>query len=268
MSILADYYWKELLFGEENPMACSIRNFILVCFFITCIRTAIAQDTLRPGSLILEEASLPLGTVSFESFKIHQDQRTLINKSVLTIRQVIEEGVPAYEVTIVHRAAGRGDSALTTIVARRHDLALLRHKVNASHDSASALYSYGFLSGWVVLPDKPVQLIDRKIPHPVFPVDGPVPWLLGSLPLKENFRATISRYSMWQDREFFEEIHVLGSETLKRNGKTIECWKVDNGPFAIPGYRAFRWVDKQTKRIVQTVLRGKDDQPEYWTFSE
>jgi hypothetical protein len=250
-------------------MVCPIRHLIFVFFyFFICNRTSIAQDTLRPGNLILEDVSLPLGSVSFESIKIHQGTRTPVNKSVLTIRQGIEEGVPAYEVTILHQAAGRGDSALTTIVVRWHDLALLRHKVNASRDSAAVLYSHGFPSGWVVLPDKPILLIDRKISQPVFPVDRPVPWLLGSLPLKENFRAVLSRYSMWQDREVFDEIHVLGSETLKRNGKNIECWKVDNGPFAIPGYRAFRWVEKQSKKVVQTVLRGNDDQPEYWTFSD
>lgn len=249
-------------------MLWSIRIFILLFCCFASIRIAIAQDTLRVGDLILEEVNLPLGTVSFESFKIHQGKRTPVNKSVLTIRQIIEEGVPAYEVSIVHRAAGRNDSAVTTIFARWNDLALLRHKVNAIHDSAAVLYSHGFLSGWVVLPEKPVLLIDRKIPQPVFPVDGPVPWLLGSLPLKQNFHVILPRYSMWQDREIFEEVHVLGSESLHRHGKTFECWKVDNGPFAIPGYRAFRWVDKRSKRVVQTVLRGKENEPEYWTFSD
>lgn len=73
---------------------------------------------------------------------------------------------------------------------------------------------------------------------------------------------------MWEMSEFYEEVRVVGTDTLERNGKRVECWKVDNGPFAIPGYRAYRWVDKKTKGILQTVLRGKPEDPEYWSITE
>lgn len=241
---------------------------ILMLFLSFCFYGATGQDTVRVGSHILEGAVPALGTTSIESFKIHQGVRTPISRSILTIEQAIENGLPVYKVSIIHWAVGRGDSGLTTIVVRQKDFALLRHKVKTSHDSAVVVYSHGFLSGWVVLPNKPVMLIDMKTPQPVFPADGPAPWFLSALPLKENFSAVIPRYSMWEQSEFNEELHVIGTERLERNGEKIECWKVDNGPFAIPGYRAFRWVDKKTKKILQSVLRGKAEEPEYWSIAE
>ena len=244
------------------------RSSTLLLFWSLYLVNAVGQDTLRIGNHILDGATLFLGTTSIESFKLQQGVRTPVSRSIVTIDEGLDDGISVYKVSIIHSAAGRGDSALTTIVVRQKDFALLRHKVNASHDSAVVLYSQGFLSGWVVLPNKPVFLFDAGTSRPVFPVDGPAPWLLSALPLEENFNLVIPRYSMWDNREHNEELHVLGTEILERNGRKFECWKVDNGPFAIPGYRAFRWVDKQTKKILQTVLRGKPDEPEYWSIAE
>lgn len=241
---------------------------VLVLFSILCLNNATGQDTLRVGSEILDGAVPFLGSTSLESFKLLQGVRTPVNRSTQTIEQAVEDGLPVYRVTITHWAAGRGDSAMTTLVVRQKDFALLRHKVKATLDSAVVLYSQGFLSGWVVLPNKPILLIDMRTSQPVFPVDGPSPWLLSALPLKEDFSVVIPRYSMWDKSEHNEELNVVGTETLERNGKMVECWKVDNGPFAIPGYRAYRWVDKRTKKILQTVLRGKADEPEYMSIAE
>lgn len=241
---------------------------ILLILFTLGLGTASSQDTVRVASRILDGAVLVLGTTSIESFRVQQGVRTPVSRSVQTIEQAVEDGLPVYRISIIHWAVGRGDSAITTIVARQKDFALLRHKVKATHDSAVVLYSQGFLSGWVVLPNKPILLIDTKTSRPVLPVDGPAPWLLSALPLKANFHAIIPRYSTWEMSELNEEVVVLGTETLERKGKSFECWKVDNGPFAIPGYRAYRWVDKQTKKILQSVLRGKADEPEYWSIAE
>ncbi len=239
---------------------------LLACFLQLC--TASGQDTLRVGNQILEGAVPFLGTSRIESFKLHDGVRTPVSHSVQTIEQDVEDGLPVYRVTIIHWAGGRGDSGVTTIVARQKDFALLRHKVRASHDSAVVLYSQGFLSGWVVLPNKPILLIDMISSRPVLPIDGPAPWFLSALPLKDGFSVVIPRYSMWDKAERYEELTVIGKEMFERNGKKIECWKVDNGPFAIPGYRAFRWVDKQTKKILQSVLRGKPEEAEYWSVAE
>ena len=240
----------------------------LLVLWVLSTGTAQAQDTVRVGSRVLEGAVLQLGTTSIESFKLQQGVRTPVSQTMQTIEQAVEDGVPVYRVSIVHWAPGRGDSGSTSILVRQKDLALLRHKVKARHDSAVVLYTQGFLSGWVVLPNKPILLIDAKTSHPVLPVDGPAPWFLSALPLKEDFHAIIPKYSMWERDEFPEEVRVLGSEILERNGTNVECWKIDNGPFAIPGYRAYRWVDKRTKRILQSVLRGKADDPEYWSIAE
>jgi hypothetical protein len=244
------------------------KSISILIFYSLFLGNAAGQDTLRVGSDILDGAAPFLGTISIESFKLQEGVQTPVSRSILTIGEGLEDGLPVYEVSITHSATGRADSALTTIVVRKKDLALLRHKVKASHDSAVVLYSQGFLSGWVVLPNRPVFLIDTRTSWPVFPVDGPAPWFLSALPLRENFKVVIPRYSMWDNSEHYEHSEVIGTEVLERNGNKIECWKVDNGPFAVPGYRAFRWVDKQTKRILQTVLRGKPDQPEYWSIAE
>ncbi|MDH4070208.1 MAG: hypothetical protein OEV30_07270, partial [Ignavibacteria bacterium] len=79
--------------------------------------------------------------------------------------------------------------------------------------------------------------------------------------------ATIARYSMWKDAETHETVRVIGSEMLERNGNRTDCWKIDCGPFAIPGYRAYRWVEKESGIILQGALLGKKDEPEYWSFS-
>jgi hypothetical protein len=229
-------------------------------------RVAGAQDTLRVGSVALAGATPPLGTWSYASYKLQDGMQTPINRSRLTIREDMSDDVPVYEVTILHWAAGRDDSTLTRILVRRSDWALLRHKVRATRDSSVVSYSHGTLTGWVVLPDKPVAVIDRPTAHPVLPVDGPAPWFLGALPLAPGFQADVARYSMWADKEVVEEIHVVGSETLHVHGKEYDCWKVDNGPFAMPGYRMLRWVDKTSRRVVQAVLRGGPDQPEYWSY--
>ncbi|MBI3112344.1 MAG: hypothetical protein HYZ01_12325 [Ignavibacteriales bacterium] len=239
---------------------------VLFCSFSP--GNAATQDTLHVGSEILDGAVPFLGTTSIESFKLHQGVRTPVSRSIQTIERAVEDDFPVYRVTIIHWAAGRGDSAITTVVVRQQDFALLRHKVKANLDSAVVLYSQGFLSGWVVLPNTPILLIDMETSHPVFPVDGPAPWLLSALPLRENFAIVIPRYSMWEKGARNEALKVIGTETLERHGKPVECWKVDNGPFAIPGYRAYRWVDKQTKKILQTVLRGKPDEPEYRSIAE
>ena len=239
----------------------------LLAATIAVVSLSHGQETIRVGAPMLAGATLPLGTTYIESFKVEKGIHTPINQSIQTIVRSVEDGVPVYQVSIVHWAIG-GDSALTSITLREKDFSLLRHKVKAPRDSAVVMYSSGHLSGWVVLPERPILLIDAKVPALVFPLDGPSPWLLSAFPLGENLSIILPRYSMWDNREVLTELKVVGTETLERGGMNIDCWKVDNGPFAIPGYRAYRWVDKKTKKILQTVLRGKADQPEYWSIAE
>ncbi len=56
---------------------------------------------------------------------------------------------------------------------------------------------------------------------------------------------------------------MLGSETVEHGGTVLDCWKVDAGEL-FPGYRVTHWVEKHTRRIVQSVARGQAAGPEFW----
>lgn len=255
----------------RNGRTCAGPSRLAVLAFALLLGAASpshAQDTIRPGDPSLAGAVPFLGTRTIRSYKLEKGIESPVNRSVVTVAEGIEEGVSVYRVTTIHAAAGRGDSAFTTITVRGSDLSLLRHKVKATRDSAVVVRAGDRLTGWVVLPDQPILLLDLEAPAPVFPVDGPAPWLLTAFPLREGYRAVIDRFSMWDRAAKPQEIAVSGSETVERGGVPVECWKVDNGPFAIPGYRAWNWVDKKTKMIVRSALLGKPGDPEYWGVTE
>jgi hypothetical protein len=122
------------------------------------------------------------------------------------------------------------------------------------------------LTGWVVLPNQPLILLDRSLDHPVFGVEGQVPWLLPLLPLAAGYRAQVPHFSQWNGGEEWDTVTVVGSERVMLGSQSFDCWKVDTGPLGPPGYRMYRWIEKTSRRVVQSVLRGGASEPQYWAY--
>ncbi len=223
-------------------------------------------DTVRVGSPALRGVVLPTGTQVVESTLLDGGAHTSISTTTTTISRAQEEGDEVYRIHSVHTSAD-GDTTVGTIVVRASDLALLHHRVKAKQDSAAVASTGRHVTAWVVLPGEAVRLIDLELDHPVFPVDGPQPWLVGVLPLAEGYAAAIPRFSQWEGAEVWDQLSVVGSERVEVNGTTVECWKVDMGPLGPPGYRSMAWVDKFSGRVVQGVLSGEPGQPEYWAVT-
>jgi hypothetical protein len=118
----------------------------------------------------------------------------------------------------------------------------------------------------VVLPNQPVILLDRTLEYPVFGVEGQVPWLLPLLPLAAGYRAVVPHFSQWRGGEGWDTVTVVASERVTVGGRSYDCWRVDAGPVGPPGYRMHRWIDKVSRRVVQSALRGGDAEPEYWSY--
>jgi hypothetical protein len=156
-----------------------------------------------------------------------------------------------------------GDTTVGSIVMRATDYALLHHRVKAANDSAAVTANAGHLTGWVALPNEPIQLIDQPLAHPVFPIEGQMPWLFPLLPLAQGYSAAIPHFSMWQRGEQWKTIAVVGSDLVEHGGRLRDCWRVDGGEL-FPGYRITYWVEKSTRRIVEGVAKGADAGPEYW----
>ena len=248
-----------------------IVGYLMIAFLLlnTGGRFLCAQtvDTVFVGSLPVKDAKLFVGTETFHSYKLENGQKNLTSITRQTITP-LQAGVSnAYLIESVH-VDTKGDTTLGMLIIKASDFSLIHHKVKATADSA-AVTCYGhYLTGWVVLPGQPVRLIDLKTPRPVFPVDGPQPWLVSLLPLREGYSALVPRFNMWRGKEIWSSIKVLGGEMLEHHGQRVDCWKVDAGPMGPPGYRSYRWVEKATGRVLQSVLQGEAGQVEYWTLAE
>jgi hypothetical protein len=156
------------------------------------------------------------------------------------------------------------DTTRSSIVVRADDYALIHHRVKANRDSAAVSVSNTFLTGWVVLPDQPIALLDQNLSRPVFPVEGQIPWLFPLLPLEEGYAAALPYFSEWHGGEQWKTIRVTGSDSLRLGDVTFDCWVVDGGEL-FPGYEVTYWIDRATRRILQGVARGGEGRPEYWS---
>ncbi len=221
-----------------------------------------APDTLLVGSLALRGAKLQLGTVTTRGSETDSAGTRPLNVIVQTISREREGGLGVYLIHSV-TASARGDTTVGEIVVRADNLALVHHRVKGPRDSMAVACAGDHITGWVVLPNQPTRLINAVVPHPVLPVDGPAPWLLTVLPLADGYATTLRRFDPWSAAEKPKSLRVLGSERIEWQGRMIECWKVEDAPVGIPGYTTLRWVDKRTRRVVQTILRGKPGQVEY-----
>ena len=220
-------------------------------------------DTVRVGSASLEGARLLPGAVVMESFKRVDGVDTPTSTTTQHVAPGRRDSEDVYVISTVH-ASPDGDTTRSSIVVRAADFSLMHHRVKAARDSAAVTATATYLTGWVALPDQPVSLLDRQLDHPVFPVEGQIPWLFPLLPLAPGYAATIPHYSEWAGAEQWKTARVTGTETVRRGAEAVDCWVVDGGEL-FPGYRVTYWVAKNTRRIIQGVARGAGTGPEYWS---
>lgn len=221
-------------------------------------------DTLFAGSPSLGTVPLATGTDTIRSFTEQEGVRTPSSTTILTIETSVDDGTEVYHVGSLHIS---DDTTVTLIVVRKSDFALMHHGVRAPDDSGAVTVAGDRISGWVALPSRPVLLFDLQTDHPVLPVDGPAPWIVRLLPLREDYSAAVPSFSMWTKSERWRTYKVAGSEFVENGGRTFECWKVDGGPLGPPGYISYLWVEKSSRRIVQGALLNPDGGREYWSHT-
>jgi hypothetical protein len=243
-----------------NRARCALLPIVLLGGVATTLR-AQQIDTVRVGSVALRDARLPVGTYAIESFRRVDGVDTPTSTTTQRITRSRQRDEEIYVIQTRHVAAG--DTTRSSIVMRAADFSLLHHRVKAAQDSAAVTANVGNLTGWVVLPDEPIRLLDLHLDHPVFPIEGQMPWLFPLLPLEEGYAAAIPHFSEWQGGEEWTTIRVVGSELLEHSGNMLDCWKVDAGEL-FPGFRITHWVDKSTRHIVQSLARGPEGGPEFW----
>jgi len=240
-------------------------------FSIVCVlaaspaRKAQGPEIIRAGNPALMATRMPLTTDTVDNYVLSNGVRELAGTTVRAITQPQAGAESVYEIRTIHSTV-RGDTSVTIMVVRTQDLSLVFHRVKAPRDSAAVTASRTHLTGWVVLPNQPVILLDRSLEYPVFGVEGQVPWLLPLLPLAAGYGVVVPHFSQWQGGEQWDTVTVVGSERVTIGRQSFDCWKLDTGPLGPPGYRMYRWVDKGSRRVVQSVLRAAVDGREYWSY--
>ena len=223
-------------------------------------------DTVRVGSASLRPGLLRPGTYAHESYRVDGGTRVLVSRTV----QTVEARRETFVIRTTH--ASPSDTSHSVTVVRRADLALVHHQVRARRDSTDVTANGEQLTGWSVLPNTPTRLIGLRLAQPVFPIEGQIPWLMGLLPLEVGYRAAVPHFSEWAGREGWDELEVQATERISieagagAGGASFDCWRLDAGPMGPPGYRFTRWIDRATRRVVQSALRGPAGQTEYWSW--
>jgi hypothetical protein len=233
---------------------------ILIAALPAAIALAHQADTVRVGSRSLRPDLLIPGTYEHENYRVDGSSRTLTGRTTQTI-EVVGEAV------VIHTThASPSDTSYSFTVVRRNDLAMVHHQVRAPRDSTDVTVHGDYLTGWSVLPGAPARLIGLQLDHPVFPVEGQIPWLMGLLAWQEGYRVAVPHFSEWTAQEGWDRLEAHSSERVRIGGATYDCWRVDTGPLGPPGYRMTRWIDQATRRVVQSALRGPAGQTEYWSY--
>jgi len=217
------------------------------------------------GSSDLQGAHPPIGTDTVDDFMVKDGVRQPTGTTVRTIAALPDASGAAYQISSL-QSNPQGDTTVTTMVVHGQNLSLVFQRVKGTHDSAAVTASQSHLTAWAVLPDQPARLLDLALDHPVFGVEGQVPWLLPLLPLAPGYTAVVPHFSPWSGREKWDTVSVIGSREIMIGSRTYDCWEVDTGPLGPPGYRMTRWIDKRTRRVVQSALRGATPGPEYWSY--
>lgn len=220
-----------------------------------------SPDTIRVGHPALAGAAPVPGTFTIENHRRADGEDRLVSTTRQTIRRERVGGTDAWVIETLHAS---GDTTRSAITVRAEDLSLIHHRVTGALDSTAVAVGDLHLTGWVVLPDTPIRLLDRRLEAPVFPVEGQVPWLFPLLPMDLGYEATIPHFNQWQDGLAWKTIRVTGSERLTIDGNGVDCWVVDGGEL-FRGYDVTYWVDRVTRRIVRGIARGSADGPEFWS---
>lgn len=220
-------------------------------------------DTVRVGSPSLRPERLVEGSYAIHSFVLADGDSTPQSTTTQSVARETRAGVDVYVVRSTHVTVD-GDTTVGVITVRASDLSLYHHKVKAQADSAAITATGARLTAWVALPGEPPRLVDRELEGPVFPVEGPLPWLFPLLPLRDGYAAAIPHFSQWRGEEQWRTIRVTGSERVRVGDSEVDAWTVDGGEL-FPGYDVAYWVAKDTRRVVQGVARGRAGAPEYWS---
>lgn len=171
--------WARLDMRREGPRIRNLTASIVACLALGGTPEARGQgvDTVRVGHPALHAARLGPGTETVDSYVIDAGVRKTTALTRRTIALDSIQGEPAYRIRTVHGTPD-GDSSISIMIVRAHDLSLTHHDVRAPRDSMSVTLSGVHLTGWVVLPDTPARLLDRTLPGAVFAVDGQLLQLL------------------------------------------------------------------------------------------
>jgi len=245
----------------DSPSMRRIGRLLLLTAVAPGMLAAQPVDSVRVGSTALRGVSLTPGAFVLENFVRRDGGDELVSTTRQTVHRAAPDGDPVWIVETVHAS---DDTTVSSAVVRADDFSLVHQRVKAPADSAAVTAGRRHLTGWVVLPDEPVRLLDRRLERAVFPVEGQVPWLFPLLPLADGYAAAVSHFNPWRGEETWQTIRVLGTEPIEIAGRTFDCWKVDGGEL-FPGYRVTYWVDRPTRRIVRGVARGDGDGPVYWS---
>ncbi|MDH3297411.1 MAG: hypothetical protein OEM96_03920 [Gemmatimonadota bacterium] len=220
-----------------------------------------AVDTVRVGSGSVRGAVLEAGTYTLANYLRDDGDDTRISTTTQTVEGDSVGGVEVWVISTEHVS---DDTTRSRITVRADDYSLVHHRVKGARDSTAVSANSEYLTGWVVLPDQPIALLDRVLEHPVFPVEGQIPWLFPLLPFAEGYSATVPHFNQWRGETSWKTIRVLGRETLEVAGTDFETWKIDGGEL-FSGYTVTYWVDRATRRIVRGVASGSGDGPVYWS---
>lgn len=246
---------------DGRSWMCVLSLAVAVALAAPVVLRAQEVDTVYVGSPSLADAAPIPGTYVIENHRREGGVDAMTGTTRQTVRRAERGGIPVWVVEFEHVS---GDTTYSSMVSRADDFSLVHYRVKAPRDSAAVTAGAGHLTGWTVLPEQPVQMLDRVLEHPVFPIEGQVPWLFPLLPLREGYAAAIPHFNPWRGGETWSEIHVLGQETIDVQGRPVASWKVDGGEL-FRGYRVTYWVDRETRRVVRGEARGEGDGPVYWS---
>ncbi len=241
-----------------------LRMSLVVAGLLTLAGPTAAQQlrVITPGDRDLLRTRMPLTTDTLDNYVVQDGLERLSGSTVRAISLSRDAPEQLWEIRTSHWLTGR-DTSHSTMAVRVADLSLAWHRVKAPRDSAAVTAVGRHLTGWVVLPDRPIRLLDRGLDRPVFGVEGQIPWLLPLLPLAPGFRAAVPHFSQWDGGETMDTVTVVGRERVAIGERSFDCWHVDAGPLGPPGFRRHIWIDAATRRVVQAALRGDGPGVEY-----
>jgi hypothetical protein len=199
-----------------------------------------------------------------EAFILRGEDSVIRSMTTRTVTRTEFEGVPAFHVHMVYATPDSAGNTTADIVVRAADLALLEQRVKARTDSAYVRVRAGRIVGWAAPARQQPRAIDRAIDHPAYPNDGLFEWMVGLLPFKEGYRATLTFYDMWTDAEVVRVFRVASRDTVTVMGQRRWTWRIEDLR-KDPWPQVVRWIDTETHEIVQQLYKWNASAPEGWS---